>query len=157
MADSIKGSFLNLLSGLVLGLFALVWIWIGIKMLTFSASSTTETLSFSQAQVTVAGFLASAVGAGTASVLGIEIQKATVAADVHAKDKTLALRVSAAAQQSVLLVAGISVYALIGSFVLIVWFFKSDISPEMVSAFSLGVLGWLAGAFAAVFRTTPST
>jgi hypothetical protein len=55
-------------------------------------------------------------------------------------------------QSSGLLITGILVYAGVGTFVLLVWAFTTAPSPDMVSAFSLGVLGWLAGAFAAVFR-----
>ena len=121
-----------------------VWVWIGFKLLGFDATTEKPKLEFSDAQVTVAGFLASAVGAGTASVLGIEIQKVNTG--------TLAAQVGTAATSSGLLILGISLYALVGVFVLLVWFFNSDVSPDMIGAFSLGVLGWLAGAFAAVFR-----
>lgn len=146
MPNEIKRGFLSALAGLVLLLFAVIWIWIGFKLLFFSGSTTTPILSFSDAQVTVAGFLASAVGAGTASVLGIEIQK------VKQEDRaSLGARVSKAATSSWLLVIGIALYALVGVFVLLVWFFNSEAAPEVISAFSLGVLGWLAGAFAAVF------
>jgi hypothetical protein len=141
-----KDWLLVILAAAVLALFSGVWLWIGFKMLCFDASPSTPILTFTEAQVTVAGFLASAVGAGTASVLGIEIQKRSSA------ENTIAGQVTKAAASSWLLVAGIGLYALIGGFVLVVWFFKSDIAPDMVSAFSLGVLGWLAGAFAAVFR-----
>jgi hypothetical protein len=47
---------------------------------------------------------------------------------------------------------GILTYALVGVFVLVVWLVKSDIATDMVSAFALGVLGWLGGSFAAVFQ-----
>ena len=146
MPGSIKGWLLRGLAGAVLALFAAVWLWIGFKMLFFNGSSSTPSLTFTEAQVTVAGFLASAVGAGTASVLGIEIQKFN-------QENTLALQVTRAAASSWFLIAGIGLYALVGGFVLVVWFFNSDIAPDMVGAFALGVLGWLAGAFAAVFRT----
>ena len=152
MADELKEWFLAGLAGLVLLLFAGVWIWIGFKVLCFDSSATTPTLSFSEAQATVAGFLASAVGAGTASVLGIEIQKVRQKDAAAGQSRPLGVQVGQAAASSWLLIVGIVLYALVGCFVLIVWFFDSEIAPEMVSAFSLGILGWLAGAFAAVFR-----
>jgi hypothetical protein len=152
MSEQLKKWFLAGLASLVLVLFAGVWIWVGCKILFFDASTATPTLSFSDAQVTVAGFLASAVGAGTASVLGIEIQKIAQADPVAGQ--SLATQVGQAAASSWLLVLGIALYALVGCFVLIVWFFDSNIAPEMAGAFALGVLGWLAGAFAAVFRTS---
>ncbi len=100
--------------------------------------------------MTVAGFLASAVGAGTASVLGIEIQKAP-------NDQSLGAQVNHAMSQSGLLTFGILLYAAVGIFVLLVWVFNSTEAPDMIGAFSLGVLGWLAGAFAAVFRKDATT
>jgi hypothetical protein len=84
------------------------------------------------------------VGAGTASVLGIEIQKVN--------GPNLAVQVGRAATSTALLAFGIVLYAAVGVFVLLIWFFNSGESPDMIGAFSLGVLGWLAGGFAAVFR-----
>jgi hypothetical protein len=60
---------------LLLALFAGIWIWVGVKILTFHPTPTQDKVTFTDAQVMVAGFLASAVGAGTASILGIEVQK----------------------------------------------------------------------------------
>lgn len=138
---------LQLLAGAVLLLFTIIWVWIAIKLWAFHPTTGHPTLAFTSAQVTVAGFLASAVGAGTASVLGIEIQKAP------ARDGgTVAFQVGEAAKASKILFTGIVVYALVGMGVLLVWLFKSSGSPDMIGAFSLGVLGWLAGAFTAVFR-----
>jgi hypothetical protein len=137
---------LQWLAAAVLLLFALFWIWIGVKTLRFDPTDGSPVLQINDKIVTVAGLLASGVGAGTASVLGIEIQKAA------ATGKTMAAQVNAAAQSSGLLITGILVYAGVGTFVLLVWAFTTAPSPDMVSAFSLGVLGWLAGAFAAVFR-----
>jgi hypothetical protein len=137
---------LQLLASAVLLLFASLWLWIAIKLGTFQATDAHRTVAFTSAQVTVAGFLASAVGAGTASVLGIEIQK------VAAEGQTVAFQVGEAAKSSKLLFVGIAVYALVGIIVLLVWLAKSTAAPDMIGAFSLGVLGWLAGAFSAVFR-----
>ncbi|HKO36854.1 MAG TPA: hypothetical protein VJU14_00625 [Solirubrobacterales bacterium] len=150
--DKMKSQFLGALSALVLLLFAGIWIWIGIKLLAFDATSKTPALSFSEAQVTVAGFLASAVGAGTASVLGVEIQSVQRRDAQRGQLRAMSARVGEAATSSWLLLFGIALYAVVGCFVLIVWVFNSEVAPEMVNAFSLGVLGWLAGAFAAVFR-----
>lgn len=138
---------LQVLAALVLGLFAAVWMWIGFRILGFHPSPGHDKVSFTDAQVMVAGFLASAVGAGTASVLGIEIQKVP-----HQDGGTMAFQVGEAAKSSLTLTLGILTYALVGIFVLVVWLAKSQVSSDMVSAFSLGVLGWLGGSFAAVFR-----
>ena len=142
--DILKKFMLPGLAVLVLVLFAAIWIWIGVELLLFDGK---PPLSFDEAQVEVAGFLASAVGAGTASVLGIEIHKA------GADETLLAKKVGAAFANSLLLVAGVATYAIVGVFVLAVWVFNSTVAPDMIGAFALGVLGWLAGAFTAVFRT----
>jgi hypothetical protein len=135
---------LGILSFVVLLLFTAIWLWVGAKLLTFDPSTEEPILDFTDAQVSVAGFLASTVGAGTASVLGIEIQKAS--------GGNLAIQVGNAAKSSWLLGLGIVIYAAVGFFVLLVWFWNSEQSPDMIGAFSMGVLGWFAGAFAAVFR-----
>lgn len=151
-----KDGLLSGLALLVLMLFAGAWIWIGFKLLFFDSSQDNPALSFTDAQVTIAGFLASAVGAGTASVLGIEIQKVRDATARDGVNQSLAAQVSKAAAGSWLLLVGIALYAVVGCFVLVVYFFDSEVAPEMVRAFSFGVLGWLAGAFAAVFQASGS-
>jgi hypothetical protein len=135
---------LGILSFVVLVLFTAIWVWVGVKLLRFDPSAEEPILRFTDAQATVAGFLASTVGAGTASVLGIEIQKAPGA--------NLAIQVGNAAKSTWLLGLGIVIYGAVGFFVLLVWFWNSEQSPEMIAAFSMGVLGWFAGGFAAVFR-----
>jgi hypothetical protein len=137
---------LGILSFAFLALFAGIWGWIAWDVWHFTASPGHPKDEFSDAVVTVAGFVASAIGAGTASVLGIEIQK------VEGADKTIGARVGEAAAKSALLVFGILVYAAVGGFVLVVWLGHSEQAPDMIGAFALGLLGWLGGAFAAVFR-----
>lgn len=143
---------LQVLSGIVLLLFAAIWSWIGYSLLQFQPTAQVPTLDLAEAQVTVAGFLASAVGAGTASVLGIEIQKAGGQRDANSGLRTVGTQVNEAAKASILLTVGILLYAVVGVFVLLVWLFNSNESQDMIGAFAFGVLGWLAGAFAAVFR-----
>lgn len=140
---------LQLLALLVLLLFAGVWIWVGISVLQFHPTTPGQKVSFTDAQVTVAGFLASAVGAGTASVLGIEVQKVS-----GQEGQSIAVQIGQATKASLMLTIGILTYALVGVFVLLVWLAKSDVATDMVSAFALGVLGWLGGSFAAVFQKT---
>lgn len=152
MPQGIKDWFLASLALLLLLLFAGAWIWIAFKLIGFDPTPEEPTLSFSEAQVTIAGFLASAVGAGTASVLGFEIQKVREEETDGDGSSSLGAQISQAAASSWLLLLGVAVYALVGCFVLVIFFFDSEDAPEMVRAFSFGVLGWLAGAFAAVFR-----
>lgn len=138
---------LQLLASILLFLFAAIWVWVGIRIWAFHPSPGHDKVTFSAAQVMVAGFLASAVGAGTASVLGIEIQKVP-----RQEGETVAVQFGEVAKSSLMLTAGILTYALVGVFVLVVWLAKSEVASDMVSAFALGVLGWLGGSFAAVFQ-----
>lgn len=138
---------LQLLASLLLVLFAGIWIWVGVKIWMFHPTQAQDKVTFTAAQVMVAGFLASAVGAGTASVLGIEIQKIP-----SQHGDSVAIQIGQAAKGSRMLSIGIATYAVVGVFVLVVWLAKSNVSSDMVSAFALGVLGWLGGAFAAVFQ-----
>ena len=140
---------LNILALWMLALFAGIWIWIGWKLWHFNPTMEKPKLDLSDAVVSVAGFLASSVGAGTASVLGIEIQKVQ-----DGGDKTFGSKISAAAQSNFLLLLGIVVYAAVGPFNLLAWLGHSSAAPELIGAFGVGVLGWLGGAFTAVFRKT---
>jgi hypothetical protein len=120
-----------------------------LRVLQFHPTAPGQKVAFTDAQVMVAGFLASAVGAGTASVLGIEIQKVS-----GQEGQSVVVQIGEATKGSLMLSVGMAVYALVGVFVLLVWLAKSDTATDMVSAFALGVLGWLAGSFATVFQKT---
>ncbi len=148
----LEANLVTALAGLVLLLFAGVWIWLSIKLLTFTASTAHPTLTFSTAQVTVGGFLASAVGAGTASVLGFEIQQVSAAPGAMVARPNVAAQVNQAVTGSPVLLLGILTYAGVGIIVLVSWLIDSSGAPDVISSFGLGVLGWLAGAFGAVFR-----
>ena len=141
------------LSMVILLLFAAIWTIMAIELIQFQPTPQTPTVDFADAVVTVAGFLASAVGAATAAVLGIEIQRVDKRKEFSgSRLSSLTGRVTEAAMTSWILMAGILLYAAVGVLILLVWIFNSEKSPDMIGAFALGVLGWLAGAFAAVFR-----
>jgi hypothetical protein len=133
---------LQLVAGAFLALFAGLWIWIAWKVWRFDSNGGTEALEFSDAIVATAGIVASAVAAGTAAVLGIEIQR---------RSGRLSARVNSAVASSPLLFAGVVAYIVVGGLNLVVWLGNSDAAPDMVGTFALGALGWLAGAFASVF------
>jgi TRAP-type C4-dicarboxylate transport system permease small subunit len=149
----LAGHPVEVLAGAFLLLFAGVWGWIGFELWNFTATKEEPTLTFDEVQLGFAGFLASAVGAGTASVLGFEIQKKP---DAPVTEESLGTRVAKASSDSPLLPIGGFVYLVVGIAVASGFFFRSDIAPEVVSTFSWGVLGWLAGAFAAVFKAKTS-
>jgi dolichol kinase len=132
-------------AGLLLVLFAGAWSLIGAALLAFPATTTVPVLVLPAAQVNIAGLLAAAVGAGTASVLGIEVAK-------QPATQTTAAQTERVLRDNPLLGAGVIVYGVVGTFVLVVYYFRSAEAPDAVAAFALGVLGWLAASFAAVYR-----
>jgi hypothetical protein len=85
-----------------------------------------------------------------ASVRGFEIQKAISEGGDRAAITT---RLNQAVWTSAFLMTGIVLYLGVGVFNLVVWLGNSEVAPEMIGAFALGILGWLAGAFSAAFRT----
>ena len=47
---------------------------------------------------------------------------------------------------------GILTYAAVGAFVVGIWLGRSAAAPDLIRAYGLGVVGWLAGAFTAYFH-----
>jgi hypothetical protein len=125
------------------GLYAAIWIWIGLKLIHFDPTPEKKTLDLSNDLVSFAGFLSATVAAGTAAVLGIEIKNA---------GGNGLQRIANGAKASTLLICGIVVYAGVGLFVIFAWIGHTEEAPDMIRAFSFGVVGWLAGAFSAVFH-----
>lgn len=151
-----KPLVLRVLAMIFLTMFAAVWIWIGVKLLQFNPTPLKPKLDLPNDWVDFAGFLSSAVAAGTAAVLGIQIQKPsdTAASSASGSVPATVKFAKGAAGESKFLVIGIAVYAVVGLFVAVVWFTHTAEAPDMIRAFSWGIIGWLAGAFAAVFHTT---
>ena len=136
---------------IVLGFFAGIWAWIGNEVLSFHPTEAHKTLEFDDKIVSLAGLLATTVGAATASVLGFEIKKAN---DEGRTRGDVAKRLNDAVLHSAFLISGVVLYMGVGIFILIVWLWYSpDTTPELVGAFASGVIGWLLGAFTATFKT----
>lgn len=131
------------LAGVFLVLFIGVWGFVIGQVWAASGS-----LQLPDGIVTVAGFLASSVGAATAAILGIEIQKI----QQSGSQGGVGANVRAAAGADKMVTTGVYVYAAVGIAVLVTWLARESVSPELVKAFALGALGWFAGSFSAVFR-----
>jgi hypothetical protein len=149
----VSASFLlQLLAVCFLALFAAVWCWIAWQLRGFHATDMQKFVSLPNDIIDVAGFLGTAVATGTAAVLGIHIQEVKTAkaagdgGDAKGNVGSLKLRW--------LLVLGVVVYAAVGAFVVAIWLSKSEVAPDVIRAYGLGVVGWLAGAFAAYFHTS---
>lgn len=106
-------------------------------------------MSFSDAVITTAGFLAATVGAGTASALGTTIQVALQHPGPYSE------KLAEVSKNAPLLLAGVVTYFFVGVVVLVVWLLRAEVAPDVVKTFSLGVLGWAGGAFASVFKPQP--
>jgi hypothetical protein len=65
----------RIIAGMFLSAFVAIWIWIAIELLRFNPTAVHPTLVLSTGFATVSGVLSSTVGAGTAAVLGIQVQK----------------------------------------------------------------------------------
>ena len=142
------------LRGIVAAMFLVgfvgIWVWIAVKLLRFHPTNATPQLVLSTAFATVSGALSGTVGAGTAAVLGIKIQ------EYKPNNPTMAARVRAATKASPLLVAGILAYLIIGALLIYAWLAKDAASPDVVQSFAIGSLGWMGGAFVAVFAAQSS-
>jgi uncharacterized membrane protein len=150
--EDAKTNFLSLVALVLLGLFAGIWIFVGIKLLTFDPSDTSPTVTFSTAIATTAGFLAATVATVTATVLGIEVQK--VRQDpADGSTPSVAKTTQDVLSDKTMLWVGALTYLLVGLFVLIVWLARSEQAADMIETFALGILGWIAGGFASLFRT----
>lgn len=128
-----------------LAAFVGIWIWIAIKLFRFDASVAVPQLVLSAGFATVSGALSSIVGAGTATVLGIEVQKI--------KQGGIGIRQSVAqgATASPLIVLGVGAYLFVGALLMVAWLAKGNASPDVVQSFAMGSLGWMGGAFVSVF------
>ncbi len=133
-------------------LFAGVWGWIIREVIIFNPMNAGDVAPLPDAVITVAGFLASSVGAATAAILGIELQKISTGAGGGDGARSIAAQVRNAATSDRMIAAGVYVYGLVGLAVLITWISLDTVSPEIVKTFALGALGWIAGTFSATFK-----
>jgi hypothetical protein len=125
--------------------FVGIWIWIAVKLFQFEPTDETPKLVLSTAFATVSGVLSSTVGAGTAAVLGIEVQK------IRQGGATLRRSVGEGATASPLIIAGVCSYIVVGGLLIVAWLMNDTVSPDAVQSFAIGTLGWMAGAFVSVF------
>jgi hypothetical protein len=139
----------RVIAGLFLAGFVGIWIWIAIKLFRFDPTDTQPQLLLSTAFATVSGALSGTVGAGTAAVLGIEVQK------IKQTGANLRQSVARVAAASPLIVAGVLAYLGVGILLIVAWLVKGEAAPDVVESFSIGALGWMGGAFVAVFAADP--
>lgn len=133
-------------------IFLFVVFWGGLLLRVFTAD---EPVVLAEHQETILAFLATTIATGTAAVLGINVVNLT--SKEETSDSTLRAATAATGQAlkaSILLWVGVGAYLVVGVLVLVAWFYRADIAPDALSTFGSSVLGWLAGAFAGVFKAS---
>jgi hypothetical protein len=135
----------RIIAGVFLAGFVAIWVWIAIKLFRFDATTEKPNLVLDTAFTTISGALSASVGAGTAAVLGIEVQK------VKQSGAGLTASVANGATASLLIVLAVLAYLAVAVLLIAVWLHEGDAAPEVVESFAIGALGWMGGAFAAVF------
>jgi hypothetical protein len=141
-------------AGTFLALFVGVWVWIAVELLRFHPTPGHPQLDLGAAFTTVSGVVSGAVGATTAAALGINVQQTLKNAPGGPIGLSQAVKQPTNAP---LVVVGVLSYLLVGLLLVVVWLAKGGAAPEVVQSFSVGALGWLAGAFAAVFAPSSHT
>ena len=122
----------RVIAGVFLFGFVAIWIWIAIKVFRFDATPEQATLELDTAFTTVSGALSAAVGAGTAAVLGIEVQKE------RRSGGGLTASVASGATASPLIVLGVLSYLAMAVLLIIAWLDEGNAAPEVVESFAIG-------------------
>lgn len=144
----------RIVAGVFLAGFVGIWLWIAIKVFRFDPTIETPQLVLSSSFAAVSGALSGTVAAGTAAVLGIEVQKKRGAGrKAGGAGTSTGAAVAQAAAASPLIIAGVCAYFFVGVLLVIAWLVKGDAAPDAVQSFALGSIGWMGGTFVAVFAT----
>ncbi len=145
----------RLIAAVFILLFLVLWGSLLVQVFTFDPTPQEPQLVLTDAQQTILAFLATALATGTAAVLGITIVTDTRAGSTTTGSFRTQARASwAVITESSILWLGIAAYLVVGVLVLLAWYFKGDVSPEPIATFGASVLGWGAGAVAAVFKAS---
>lgn len=144
-------------AAIFVALFAVWWLVICGQTYWYDPSQAEPRLEVSDFVSVVAGFLATSVAAGTATVLGITIQeireKSRSLATTEVPSRRDAFR-QTLTNPTTWLARGCYVYMFVGLVVLFIYAFFNKRAPEMMSTFALSALGWIAGCFSATFKAS---
>jgi hypothetical protein len=136
-------------------LFLILWGALLVDVFTFDPTPSDPQVVLTDAQQTILAFLATTLATGTAAVLGITIVNDTSQRNTTTGTFRTQARASwAVITESSILWLGIAAYLVVGVLVLLAWYFKGSVSPEPIATFGASVLGWGAGAVAAVFKAS---
>ncbi|MFF2370297.1 hypothetical protein [Agromyces sp. NPDC058110] len=134
-------------------LLAFIGIWTAViirSWLQISGDGETQ-VTLSDGLTAAAGAITTLMTTRTASVLGFTITRIEDQAGVDLNASTLTAGLNWATRWA------IYVYLFVGVGVVVNWLLLGAQSPEVVAAYSLGILGWLGGAAGVVFSTKATT
>lgn len=171
MADDEKSSVLKNIvyqaAAVFVAVFAIIWLWVCWKVISYSPTRAMPRLEIGSSLGLVAGFLATTVATGTATVLGIEIAKIQETTVLKSSDGSTLMSAAGTPRRldlraalmrgltrNNLIAAGCYAYLIVGVIVLLVFILNEDKAPGMMSTFALSAVGWIAGAFSATFKST---
>ncbi|MFF2370298.1 hypothetical protein [Agromyces sp. NPDC058110] len=152
------GTVIAVIAVVMLLLFAGIWTWILVLSLIDAAAG--NPASIGNEFVVAAGALSTLLASLTSASIGSAIadvkgQKSDGKGGSPASSVMTVEKV--AAELSWRSKAAIVVYILVGLGVLGVWLVMDTLSPEVVTAFALSLVGWLIGAAGIVFESPPTS
>ncbi len=161
MGDFFRQQLFNIIAGVFLALFVVVWAAVLLQVGFWVPDGTGAGPRLNNAVVCAAGVLSTSLSSLTASALGFtisEVRKDQGAGGSAGKDKgaekpTALNTADVTARLSGRIVAAVLVYLVVGLLILAVWLVKGAASTDLVNAFSLSILGWIIGAAGVVFQT----
>lgn len=153
MTDYFRRQMFNIIAGVFLTLFVLVWAAVLLRVGTWIPTGGAAAPELNGALVTAAGVLSTSLSSLTASALGFTI--AEVKRDHASGGGSIpgVNPVEVADRLSGRVICAIMVYMTVGLLVLVLWLFKGPASTDLLGAFALSLLGWLVGAAGVVFQT----
>ncbi len=163
MGDFFRQQLFNIIAGVFLSLFVIVWAAILLQVGFWVPDGLSAAPKLNNAVVCAAGVLSTSMSSLTASALGFTIaevrreQLGGQGAPSAEGRQALQSTGDITARLSGRIIAAVIVYLVIGLLVLAVWLAKGTASTDLVNAFSLSILGWIIGAAGVVFQTEKSS
>ncbi len=153
MTEFFRRRIFDIIAGVFLALFVLVWTTVLVRVGTWVPTGTAESPELNGALVTAAGVLATSLSSLTASALGFTISEVKRDNADAGAPSPLVSPADVATRLSGRVIFAIMVYMTMGMLVLVLWLFKGQASTDLIGAFALSLLGWLVGAAGVVFQT----
>lgn len=138
-------TLLKFIAFIILSAFVLVWAAVLLRAWFDPSGNPDEPVELSTGLVTAAGTISTLIATQTASVLGFTVGRLASGSEAGLTRKNVADRINKPTYWA------ICMYLLVGAAVFLTWILREGRSPEIVSAFSLSLLGWLSAGAALAF------